>query len=441
MIFEINRHIEIDENYQGVNLTEFSFTVTDEPNSDLLVDNFMRSKQFSYGSLRDCVKNEPEKGYLRRAFNIDRIKVTDQVGGLCRQIEINDYNLTNYKIMNRSNLFRIILLFVVVLFTSCDDKEEPSSKVPDVYVVGWKLNEQKIEVATLWKNGEEQALSDGIYETSAYSVYVSENDVYIAGYEKNSHGYHVATLWKNGEAQYLSDGTNHAEANSVSVSGNNVYVAGWALAQGRHIATLWKNGIAQNLTNNTQSAFANCVYVSGNDIYVVGYERIPDPLDYDYLIMPNLIAKLWKNGVEQNLSDGTGYDIAYSVYVLGNDVYVAGGFHTAKLWKNGIVQNLPNGTEAFSVYVAGGNVYVAGKNYSQYNDIAKLWKNGKVQGLSEETYETSASSVYVFGNDVYVAGYKRNLYGYQIAALWKNGVVQNLSDGSSTAMANCVFVK
>ena len=77
MIFEINRHIEIDENYQGVNLTEFSFTVTDEPNNDLLVDNFMRSKQFSYGSLRDCVKKEPEKGYLRRAFNIDRIKVTD----------------------------------------------------------------------------------------------------------------------------------------------------------------------------------------------------------------------------------------------------------------------------------------------------------------------------------------------------------------------------
>ena len=58
-------------------MTEFSFTVTDEPNNDLLVDNFMRSKQFSYGSLRDCVKKEPEKGYLRRAFNIDRIKVTD----------------------------------------------------------------------------------------------------------------------------------------------------------------------------------------------------------------------------------------------------------------------------------------------------------------------------------------------------------------------------
>ena len=261
--------------------------------------------------------------------------------------------------MNRSNSFRIILLFIVVLLISCDDIEEPSNKLPDVYIVGWKLNEQGIMVATLWKNGKEQDLSDGTYEANSLSVYISESNLYVAGSEKNSHGYLVATLWKN--------------------------------------------GVAQNLTDNTRSTFANCVYVLDSDIYVVGYERIPDPLDYDYLIMPNLIAKLWRNGVEQNLSDGTGYDIAYFVYISGNDVYVAGGHHTAK-----------------------------------------LWKNGKVQYLSDETNDTSgssASSVYVFGNDVYVTGSKKNSHGYLVATLWKNGVGQDLSEGSSNAMANCVFVK
>lgn len=76
-IFETKRHIEINESYQGINLTEFAIGVDDQINNDQIVDTFIRSKQFSFDSLRDCVKAEPDKGYLRRAFDIDKLKITD----------------------------------------------------------------------------------------------------------------------------------------------------------------------------------------------------------------------------------------------------------------------------------------------------------------------------------------------------------------------------
>lgn len=75
--FETKQHIEIDESYQGINLTEFAIEAIERMDNDQIVDTFIRSKQFSFDSLRDCVKTEPDKGYLRRAFNVDKIKVSD----------------------------------------------------------------------------------------------------------------------------------------------------------------------------------------------------------------------------------------------------------------------------------------------------------------------------------------------------------------------------
>lgn len=74
---DTKRHIEINEGYQGINLTEFPFEIDELITNDQIVDTFIRSKQFSFDSLRDCVKAEPDKVYLRQAFNIDKIKITD----------------------------------------------------------------------------------------------------------------------------------------------------------------------------------------------------------------------------------------------------------------------------------------------------------------------------------------------------------------------------
>lgn len=74
---ETKRHIEINEGYQGFNLTEFAVEVEELSSNDQIVDIFIHSKQFSFDCLRDCVKAEPEKGYLRQAFAIDKIKIND----------------------------------------------------------------------------------------------------------------------------------------------------------------------------------------------------------------------------------------------------------------------------------------------------------------------------------------------------------------------------
>ena len=70
-------------------------------------------------------------------------------------------------------------------------------------------------------------------------------------------------------------------------------------------------------------------------------------------------AKLWKNGVETSLTNGTNNAVAYSVYVFGTDVYVTGFENNgtkdvAKIWKNGVATSLTNGlneAEAYSIFV------------------------------------------------------------------------------------------
>lgn len=75
--FEIKGHSEIDISYQGINLTEFSIKAGKQISNDQILDTFIRTKHFTFDSLRDCQKSETEKQYLKQAFKIDHIKITD----------------------------------------------------------------------------------------------------------------------------------------------------------------------------------------------------------------------------------------------------------------------------------------------------------------------------------------------------------------------------
>ena len=181
---------------------------------------------------------------------------------------------------------------------------------------------------------------------------------------------------------------------------------------------LWINGITQNLGGIST---VNSIFVSdNNDVYVVGYG---DGEQSD------VTAKLWKNGVVQNLTNDEN-SIANSVFVSNNnDVYVTGWCQNGSVtfWKNGIAQNLDG--FANSVFVSNNNdVYVAGWNRNEQNIVvAKLWKNGIAQNLSDETKVAYAHSIFVNGNDVYVVGGEMiDSYNRCVPKLWKNGVVQNL---------------
>ncbi len=227
-----------------------------------------------------------------------------------------------------------------------------------------------------------------------------------------------------------------------AAQGVNVYVAGTTSNLG---ATLWKNGVPIALTNNPDSSEAYSVYVTGIDVYVAG----------------NIGRKavVWKNGVATNLTNGITKVQALSVFVSGTDVYVAGieslnnlAGSIAKVWKNGVVTNLTNGStinaEANSVFVAGSDVYVAGGEYSNTfgGTVAKVWKNGIATNLPNGIFGTSAISVFVLGSDVYVAGSLNDTIMGAPANInkpvqWKNGIATNLSTGlSNHGFASSVYI-
>ncbi|MEO8235801.1 MAG: hypothetical protein ABI549_10345, partial [Flavobacterium sp.] len=127
------------------------------------------------------------------------------------------------------------------------------------------------------------------------------------------------------------------------------------------------------------------------------------------------------------------------------DVYSAGlelnasGKYAAKYWKNNVVTNLTDGTQnatAYSVVVIGTDVYVAGYEENGTKKVAKYWKNGVSISLSDGTQDATAKAITVVGNEVYVAGFEKNALGVQVAKYWKNGISNDLTDGTQNASTN-----
>ena len=93
---------------------------------------------------------------------------------------------------------------------------------------------------------------------------------------------------------------------------------------------------------------------------------------------------MWKNNKVVFKTSGSNSVFAYSVYVVGKDIYVAGveveGLKwVAKVWKNNKeLYKLADNGIAKSIVVHNGDVYVAGGHQSDgTNFAAKVWKNGK----------------------------------------------------------------
>ena len=74
--------------------------------------------------------------------------------------------------------------------------------------------------------------------------------------------------------------TDNASATQV-----DVYVAGWEFNGTSIVAKYWKNGEANALTNGPDWAWANSIDVVGSNVYVAGYE-------FNRLVN---VAKYWKN--------------------------------------------------------------------------------------------------------------------------------------------------
>ena len=317
-----------------------------------------------------------------------------------------------------------------------------------------KISNLYLLIATLLLCGCKSKEDDLINEQEEWPV---GQNVYVAGFE-SLHDNNVARLWKNGNIQNLSgnagtsfraDGVVSSIARSVFVSGDDVYVAGYDVISNETEviarARLWKNGIMQNLPNGVFSDEAISVFVSGNDVYVLGREALdPKPFPSSWAF------KVWKNGKAEIFAEGNSQWQVNSLFVSNGNVYVAGcgtktfgssNVQQAKLWKNGVAEDISSETIyscANSVFVSGNDIYVSGFVYEQSgnNTIARLWKNGKAENLTNGTKSAKAYSVYISGNDLYVSGHDGD-----DARLWKNGIVQPIVDTNDARVFLSVFVK
>jgi len=193
----------------------------------------------------------------------------------------------------------------------------------------------------------------------------------------------------------------------------------------------------QFLSDEKNDAAAFSIYLSGNDVYVAGLERQHgiDPISLEPYTSK---ATIWKNGsIYQRLSNSKYNSKANSVFVLGNDVYAVGYESNGKpkfegffLANGPVFQRLINEEQ-------GGEQIMISKHSS-----ATIWKNGNVEYLSEGKTSAEAKSVFVSGKDVYVA------VESDLTTLWGKGLLIKNNKGQSLegvnnkkeSVANSVFV-
>jgi hypothetical protein len=234
---------------------------------------------------------------------------------------------------------------------------------------------------------------------------------------------------------YATNSVGTAYGNQISFTTSpppvvDVYVTGFENTSSLIAPKYWKNGTATTLPTRTSGGGeGHSVFVSGNDVYVAGEDSGS--------------AAIWKNGSRTIL--GGYFSNAPSVFVSGSDVYAAGYEYPgitgiATLWKNNVLTNLTNGTQdarAYSVFVAGNDVYVAGYESNGTNHVAKIWKNGIPTSLTNGVTSAHLYSIYVVGTDVYATGEEHN-GTFMVAKVWKNGVPTIL--GSSLSNGRSVYV-
>lgn len=307
--------------------------------------------------------------------------------------------------------------------------------------------------------------------------------VYVLGTTNQANVY-----WVNGVENPLNSPTGVIYTSSLAVSGTTVYVGGAVVKGGttQGNAEIWVNGVGAALPDSG-AGFGNTIFVSGSDVYMAGISNYTNPSTVPYTT-PNAnyplywnVATYWKNGVAASLLNVpiVGYMVGYgvddyddyvsSMFVSGNDVYVAGGSHQyqqgnpasyqfAGYWKNGQFVNLSAGLidttqdnnpqflmaypNTTAIYVSGNDVYLTGIVYGQSGNQAVYWKDGVasyLQGAGGRL--TMANGIFVSGSDVYVAGTATDNNGNQSAIYWKNGVPSTLSTaaGNSGASAVCVL--
>ena len=347
--------------------------------------------------------------------------------------------------MKSSKILFAFFLLILISCTKGDPKIQPNETIkPKVYLA---VNENSF--ASYWINDIKTNLNKAVIN----DINVLNNDVYTVGFQNvlsNGNLVNVAKLWKNGQEINLNIAPSSAVANSIAFAGTNYYIAGYGNNGGADRAIIWKNGLPIELPSDTdKNTYSTAITTQGTDVYVVGYEK--------YQVGNDFIkkAKYWKNELEIELPSQAENSIANGIKVAGTNVYIIGQEYPtnnssskAVIWKNLVATTLSNTNfyaNAKSIFIDGQDVYVAGIESDSQNAhlFAKIWKNGTASNvISDISTSSDANAIFVLNNDIYVVGSLLNYPSNVVAKLWKNGqeIKDVFSDPIGTSF-NAIFVK
>jgi hypothetical protein len=370
-----------------------------------------------------------------------------------------------------------LLLVPIGCRTTADDPEpDPHNAKPIVYIAG-NVYKGNSSFPCYWQNGIRIDLGD--IEGCGNSIFRSGNDIYVAGYQSPKGSELLPVIWKNGVAieldrRWITRNADAGSANSVVVVDGDVYVAGYTGFSisdwsGNGVSCYWKNGVRTDLgpldeiEKLATQTNAYSVFVSGGDVYVAGSTYIKHGGDYHF-------PCYWKNGTKIELpcqieARQTVEGRALSVFVSGNDVYLAGLIETRTghpedriewfpcIWKNDIMSVLSSVTPSYyniasSIIVSGDVVHITGTTNGSPYGYPCHWKNGVRADLSTQNAGKGgfSSSIHLLENDVYIAGASLIAsvgdYPIHLPCYWKNGVRTDLSvmDANKGGRANSIFI-
>jgi hypothetical protein len=317
-----------------------------------------------------------------------------------------------------------ILIAITLCLFGCST-EDPAPIDNTVHLAGF-LGAPDLVVGSYWKDGAYTSLTPDSY-SQANSLYVDGSSVLIGGYKWGSLPQSV--IWQDGKETIIEGASG---GNTLIASRNNNLFGVWYGLTG---PVFYKNGIAQAIIDTASNIWPTALALLGDDMYISGCSSYHDGTNPDSKTYQH--AQCWKNGQlifrESELSN------ALSIFIHGNDIYMAGYFensvspgNNACYWKNGERVNLPGlNALAKSVFVTDSHVYASGVIDGQ----AVYWKDGVVTTLTTGGPISMAHSIFVQGADVHVAG---NEHGYP--AYWKNDVKQDIANQNERGNINFVVV-
>lgn len=217
----------------------------------------------------------------------------------------------------------------------------------NVHIAGFDTPDYNRRVL-YWKNGKiESILTDGSTDALAYCICADGDDVYIGGYIQPAGNLNggVATIWKNGVPQSLTDGQTVAKVNALYMDNGTLYAAGAEkVSGGRWKGVLWANGArVKDFTGEVGTEVTGLYVKDGNYIIEGNMTETSSAND--------ICPYVWTKDGAQKVASGLSMCQGMALAVDGDNVYVAGNaydmdmttyeeFYTAYLWKNGEPQSL-----------------------------------------------------------------------------------------------------